>query len=129
MKNSFEIIVVNSKLEFEKGEVKISYNKDDVTLHLIMKNYFHSSTNTFPFDALVDIRLKLEEENKRICCKGSRIDVFPSGQMLVGFLASYLEMGQQMTKFVNILDSEEDINLLSTVKEQEEYYDKWLDSL
>lgn len=88
-------------------------------------------TDTFPFVCLCKLRTMLEKRNLKLCCKGNRIDVYPSGRMLVGFNAYILKKGIQASSddIVNIFEPEDNINLFCTVAEQENYYNLWLNSL
>ena len=118
-------------------------NTEDVILYVehLSKNYtFRLSVNSeivftssdlFPFVALKGLRAKLEESNQILCCKGCRIDVYPSGRCFIGFNAYLLSLGEhaKFDNLVNILEVEEDYDLLSTIIEQSERYNDWLKSI
>tara|TARA_Y100000768_G_scaffold377934_1_gene351748 strand:+ start:259 stop:501 length:243 start_codon:yes stop_codon:yes gene_type:complete len=80
---------------------------------------------------LCKVRKALETKGLKICCKGSRKDVYPFGRMLVGFNAYLLRKGERATNndILNIFEDEDDFSTLSTVAEQENYYEEWFVSL
>ena len=102
-----------------------------VDLTLIVAQNVYSASDTFPFVALQKIRRVLEESGELLCCAGGRIDVHPSGRMLVGFNAYKLIKGQPVKKgsVVSIFKVEDDILALGTVQEQDDFYAEWLESL
>lgn len=85
------------------------------------------------FDALVALRIKLEEINIQILCKGATINVYPSPMqrnMGNGRKAYKLYMKQQ-AKMENVVDIFEPgvENECVSVTKQKEFYDLWLSSL
>lgn len=85
------------------------------------------------FAALQAIRRQAEGRNWKICCKGSRRNVWPSGmsrQMGGGIKAYVLEMGRQarLDSLVDIFD-EDSLDSYSSVAEQEAYAREWFESL
>ena len=77
------------------AELFVEDTSNGVVLKLVIGNKSYNANDTFPFVALCKIREDLEEEGKKICCKGNRIDVHPSGRMLIGFNAYKLILGNQ----------------------------------
>jgi hypothetical protein len=47
----------------------------------------------------------------------------------IGLMAYEMEMGKQATRLVNILDAAKETDMIVTVKEQKEFWEKWLNSL
>jgi len=85
------------------------------------------------FAALQIIRRKAEGRDWKICCKGSRRNVWPSAmsrQMGGGVKAYVLEMGQQgrTDSLVEIFD-DDDPESYSSVADQEAYAHAWFESL
>lgn len=99
-------------------EFNFMYN--DVDIH---------TKHEFPFYALQELRSKLEEHGIKIICEGSRYDVYPSGMSVIGFMAYETRMNEKATKMVYILDKTDKIEKIGTVKEQENYHKKWLESV
>ena len=113
------------------AELIVEDTSNGVVLQLNICNKSYNASDTFPFVALCKIRKELEQEGKKICCKGNRIDVHPSGRMLVGFNAYKLAIGNQVSDkdIINIFSPETDLSLLGTVEEQKSKYNDWLNSL
>lgn len=113
------------------AELFVEDTSNGVVLKLAIGNKSYNANDTFPFVALCKIREDLEQERKKICCKGNRIDVHPSGRMLVGFNAYKLVLGNQALDkdIVNIFSPETNLSLLGTVEEQKSKYNEWLNSL
>ena len=110
--------------------MQISYKEDQVFLSYYDELISLEVNSSFPFMALVDIRNELEKLDKKIMCKGSRIDVYPSGMSMVGRNAYILRQGKQALTddIVDIFDEELDLGLISSVKEQLEYRNNWIRS-
>lgn len=85
--------------------------------------------DAFPFLALNKIRMKLEEMGIEILCNGSRIDVYPSGMLMMSLKAYELEMGKKAEKMVNIFNPTDDVHDIGTIKEQKDYFDNWFVSI
>ncbi len=102
------------------GEITLRYELGDIKI---------AEVNTFPFVALVNIRLKLEPVGVKILCNGCRVDVYPSGAALVSVKAYRLEMGQPATResLVKIFEPTDDIDKIATVEEQREFWKNWLE--
>lgn len=83
------------------------------------------------FAALQGIRRKAEERGWRICCAGSRKNVWPSGMsrdMGGGFKAYVLTLGEQARSMVNILDPDKPESYCS-VADQESFAKQWFGSI
>ena len=115
--------------EFYDGNLKCIFNSDLVNFQFTYEENIIIISNQFPFFALVELRLQLEQKQIKIVCEGSRYDVYPSGMQLDSFAACELEISKPVTNLVDILDDTQLINKISTVKEQENFYNKWLESL
>ena len=87
------------------------------------------ASHEYPFFALAAIRLKLENLNIKLLCKGSCINVYPSGMSMSGIFAYELELHKQAIKLVNIFDPIDNIYEWSTVDDQKKFRDEWLQSL
>ena len=104
-----------------------------ITCKLPMSGDLLTGQATDCFAALQIIRRKAEGRDWRICCKGSRRNVWPSAmsrQMGGGVKAYVLEMGQQgrADSLVDIFD-EDDPDSYSPVSDQESYAHAWFQSL
>jgi hypothetical protein len=82
-----------------------------------------------PFYVLKQIRKYLDTLNIKIVCKGSLMNVYPSGMSSVGFKAYELQMGKPSTDMVNIFEETSRLELIATVEEQDFFYAKWIKSL
>lgn len=129
MKQSFDTMIrFFSGDEIFQGKLHYTIENGIVTYKFQYYDREIIVTNDFPFLALTDLRLQLEKEHIKLICEGSRYDVHPSGMQMDGFAAWELEISKPVTKLVDILDDTKLINRIATVKEQEEFYDKWLSS-
>ncbi|HEM3442212.1 TPA: hypothetical protein U1B40_000871 [Streptococcus suis] len=85
------------------------------------------------FQALIELRLDLENDGGIIQCNGSDRQIFPSPlQMAMGGEKAYLlEIGKQ-ARIQNVYDifemNKPDLDCV-TVLEQEEFYNQWFNSL
>lgn len=114
--------IAKAKIEkFDRGNT--------IQLDFYYKDIFISQTDEFPFIALSKLRLKLEDRKLTLICQGSRIDVNQSGMQLIGFYAYELELSKPAINSVCIFDDTTQIKKISTVREQEEFYRKWLKSV
>ena len=106
---------------------------ETVSVKLIFANRkLFSKGDTF-WEALTKLRIDLEKENILIACFGSCANVYPSPMILnmgEGRQAYRLTHREQAKKknLVDIFESDNDVQPV-TVKEQENYYSKWLTSL
>jgi hypothetical protein len=83
------------------------------------------------FAALVALRLRLEEQGKRLLCAGARRDVCVSGMsrsMGGGRKGYVIRDGQPATETIDIFD-QADERLIGTVDEQRLYKAHWASSL
>ena len=89
--------------------------------------YFSKSDNIF--DSVVELRKKLEFY---LLCNASVINVYPSGMQkeFGGTKAYKLQMGKQATlsDVVDIFDYDSELKI-GSVKEQEEFFESWIESL
>lgn len=129
MKYNIQILVGQKNLIDALLEVKDEPHGVTLTLKW-GQNSLIQKENTFPFICLKEVRLELERSDIKLCVKGSRRDVHPSGGMLAGFGAYLLKMGERASDkdIIRIFDIEHNTEYLSTVEEQELYYKEWLQS-
>lgn len=85
------------------------------------------------FSAMCAIRQIIEMEGMLLCCYGASKNVYPSGMsrnMGLGDKAYKLNKGQpaKMSDVVSIFETGPDI-IPATVKEQEQYFHEWVESL
>ena len=123
--------VLDSDNTLVKCELNVEELNNEVLLSLIMKDEIYQEKDTFPFVALCNLRLILEKQKRKICCKGNRLDVYSSGSTLVGFNAYMLKIGKPANDndIICLFDEEIEFDKLSSVNEQEEYFYKWIESL
>lgn len=84
------------------------------------------------FFMLRDIRSELQKFNIFLLINGSRKDVYPSRMSLPGMMAYIQIIGKQSSSFndlVNIFDETTQLDMISTVEEQEKYHNSWINSL
>lgn len=84
------------------------------------------------FAALISLRSSLELNQRRICCNGSRADVFPSGmarEMSRGRKAYSLKLGARPSSedVVDIFQTA-DSTQIGTVDDQKAFFDVWKQS-
>ena len=115
-------------------EDEVEGDEDSVRLTLEFVNGLESriSDSGF-FDALCEIRKMLDKDGLRPICFGACENVYPSpmiASMGDGELAYRLELGKPALKadLVNIFDCDELVQP-SSVKAQEEFYERWIQSL
>lgn len=99
----------------DSGEVKKAYVGEDF------------------FEALIALRLKLEEAGMQLLCCGARRDVFPSGMsrsMSLGRMAYITRLGVPSlpSDLVDIFDYAEP-EVLGSVAQQAEFHEAWVNSL
>jgi len=111
------------------GELNCFLDTDSVNFQFLYDEKEINVSKEFAFFALVELRLELEKEQIKLVCEGSRYDVYPSGMQLDGFAACELELFKRVTIIVDILDETQLIDKIATVKEQEDFYHKWFDSV
>ena len=117
----FEINIINNG-KIEKNKLFLSEIERAI--------YFSKSDNIF--DSVVELRKKLELKNIYLLCNASVINVYPSGMQkeFGGTKAYKLQMGKQatLTDVVDIFDYDNELKI-GSVKEQEEFYESWIESL
>jgi hypothetical protein len=94
--------------------------------------YKISKQGGFYFFMLRDIRSELQKSNIFLLINGSRKDVYPSGMSLPGMMAYVQIMGKQsssLNDLVNIFDETTQLDMISTVEEQDKYHNNWINSL
>lgn len=106
---------------------------DLVQINLAFGSYAFEVTGENFFEALQNLRKKLENLEVLLICNGAARNVFPSPMMRGmgnGRLAYHLKLGVQAGKsdIVDIFDKSIDI-VPASVDEQEEFYKSWLKSL
>lgn len=123
-----QVVNVLNKGVLEFGNLVIS---EENRLYFYFGNLKIDAKKEYLFTSLKHIRQLLEEEDIFLAINGSRKDVYPSGQSIVGQLAYVHKMGKPalLSDLVNIFDLTDELSLIGTVQEQEEYHKKWLDSL
>ena len=123
--------VINLNGLIEDCELELVYHGNEAILLYREKEIFLKKKDNYPFKALVKIRIELEELGKKIMCKGSRKDVYPSGMSLIGTGAYLLKMGKQTTEhdIGNIFDEELKVDEIALISEQLEYRNKWIKSI
>ena len=132
--NNIEIqnieILNNGKVE--KNKLFLLEIEDKINLKIEIENmgYFSKSDNIF--DSVVELRKKLELKNIYLLCNASVINVYPSGMQkeFGGTKAYKLQMGKQATlsDVVDIFDYDSELKI-GSVKEQEEFFESWIESL
>lgn len=108
-------------------------NDNDVEIRFLFKNLIISRKADNFFEALVSLRKELEKREVKLLCKGCCINVYPSAMILemgAGRKAYCLVMGEQakMSSLVDIFESCE-VNEYSSVDEQFEFFNQWIESL
>jgi hypothetical protein len=83
------------------------------------------------FECLMRIRERLEPEGYQLLCNGSRRDCWASGMsrdMSGGTRLYLLTLGRRASKDTVFIFDEAPPELVGTVKEQREFYERWLGS-
>ena len=132
--NNMEIykinIINNGKLE--KNKLSLSEIEDEINLKIEIERTIYFSKSDNIFDSVVELRKKLELNNIYLLCNASAINVYPSGMQkeFGGTKAYKLQMGKQATLFdvVDIFDYDSELKI-GSVKEQEEFFESWIESL
>lgn len=106
---------------------------DDVAIEFRVNDIVIIQNDVTFFEALVKIRIKLEQNGIKLFCQGCRKNVYPSPMMLAmgsGDKAYVLTLGRQakMSDMVSIFEKCE-FEEYATVKEQRAFYEKWIKSL
>ncbi|SRR5690554_4121920 len=126
-----ENIILISKDSAKTIEANMTINDRGSSIEIIVANdaFCIEASDEYPFSALAKIRQELELKGYYILVNGSRYNVYPSGMQYNTFNAYELELGKPATKTVNIFDRINSSKEVTTVKEQEEYFYKWIESL
>ena len=130
-KETLDVICCKDAVQIKATLELYEYDEEvEIKLYLTDTEYVSGADNFF--DALVDIRKKLESHNIKLLCAGCLLNVYPSAMILnmgSGRKAYCLHFGKQasMDDIVDIFSScgEKDV---ASVDEQKAYFAKWIDS-
>ena len=127
----FNIEIINNG-KIEKNKLFLSEIEDEINLKIEIERAIYFSKSDNIFDSVVELRKKLELKNIYLLCNASVINVYPSGMQkeFGGTKAYKLEMGKQATlsDVVDIFDYDSELKI-SSVEEQKEFYENWIESL
>ena len=127
----FDIEIINNG-KIEKNKLFLSEIEDEINLKIEIERTIYFSKSGNIFDSIVELRKKLELKNIYLLCNASVINVYPSGMQkeFGGTKAYKLQMGKQalLIDVVDIFDYDSELKI-GSVKEQEEFYKSWLESL
>ena len=130
--NNMEILEINiiNNGKIEKNKLFLSEIEDEINLKIEIERTIYFSKSGNIFDSIVELRKKLELKNIYLLCNASVINVYPSGMQkeFGGTKAYKLQMGKQaiLIDVVDIFDYDSELKI-GSVKEQEEFYENWLD--
>ena len=126
----FDIEIINNG-KIEKNKLFLSEIEGEINLEIEIERTIYFSKSDNIFDSVVELRKKLELNNIYLLCNASAINVYPSGMQkeFGGAKAYKLQMGKQATlnDVVDIFDYDNELKI-GSVKEQEEFYENWLES-
>jgi len=126
----FDIEIINNG-KIEKNKLFLSEIEDEINLKIEIERTIYFSKSDNIFDSVVELRKKLELNNIYLLCNVSVINVYPSVMQkeFGGTKAYKLQMGKQvtLTDVVDIFDYDNGLKI-GSVKEQEEFYESWLES-
>ena len=127
----FDIEIINNG-KIEKNKLFLSEIEDEINLKIEIERTIYFSKSDNIFDSVVELRKKLELNNIYLLCNASAINVYPSTMQkeFGGTKAYKLQMGKQavLTDVVDIFDYDNELKI-GSVKEQEEFYENWIESL
>ena len=127
----FDIEIINNG-KIEKNKLFLSEIENEINLKIEIETTIYFSKSDNIFDSVVELRKKLELNNIYLLCNASAINVYPSGMQkeFGGTKAYKLQMGKQaiLIDVVDIFDYDSELKI-GSVKEQEEFYKSWLESL
>jgi len=127
----FDIEIINNG-KIEKNKLFLSEIEDEINLKIEIERTIYFSKSDNIFDSVVELRKKLELKNIYLLCNASVINVYPSGMQkeFGGTKAYKLQMGKQATlsDVVDIFDYDNELKI-GSVKEQEKFYENWIESL
>ena len=132
--NNMEILEINiiNNGKIEKNKLFLSEIEDEINLKIEIERTIYFSKSDNIFDSVVELRKKLELNNIYLLCNASAINVYPSGMQkeFGGTKAYKLQMGKQaiLIDVVDIFDYDSELKI-GSVKEQEEFYENWIESL
>ena len=127
----FDIEIINNG-KIEKNKLFLSEIEGEINLKIEIERTIYFSKSDNIFDSVVELRKKLELNNIYLLCNASAINVYPSGMQkeFGGTKAYKLQMGKQalLIDVVDIFDYDSELKI-GSVKEQEEFYKNWMESL
>ena len=127
----FDIEIINNG-KIEKNKLFLLEFEDEINLKIEIERAIYFSKSDNIFDSVVELRKKLELKNIYLLCNASAINVYPSGMQkeFGGTKAYKLQIGKQATlsDVVDIFDYDNGLKI-GSVKEQEEFYENWIESL
>lgn len=127
----FDIEIINNG-KIEKNKLFLSEIENEINLKIEIEKAIYFSKSDNIFDSVVELRKKLELNNIYLLCNASVINVYPSGMQkeFGGTKAYKLQMGKQaaLSDVVDIFDYDSELKI-GSVKEQEEFYENWIESL
>ncbi|EEX75482.1 hypothetical protein [Leptotrichia hofstadii] len=127
----FDIEIINNG-KIEKNKLFLSEIEGEINLEIEIERTIYFSKSDNIFDSVVELRKKLELNNIYLLCNASVINVYPSGMQkeFGGTKAYKLQMGKQalLIDVVDIFDYDSELKI-GSVKEQEEFYKNWIESL
>ena len=132
--NNREILEINiiNNGKIEKNKLFLSEIEDEINLKIEIERTIYFSKSDNIFDSIVELRKKLELNNIYLLCNVSAINVYPSGmeKEFGGTKAYKLQMRKQaaLSDVVDIFDCDSELKI-GSVKEQEEFYENWIESL
>ena len=120
--NGRESLESTITFESDSSLIKVCFHCMDISI---------CKEDNYPFLALAKIREELEIKDLKILCKGSLLNVYPSGAALPFLKAYELQLGKAVTQkdLIFIFDPVSDVDKIATVKEQKAFYLKWLESV
>ena len=126
----FDIEIINNG-KIEKNKLFLLEIEDEINLKIEIERTIYFSKSDNIFDSVVELRKKLELKNIYLLCNASVINVYPSGMQkeFGGTKAYKLQMGKQatLTDVVDIFDYDNGLKI-GSVKEQEKFYENWIES-
>ena len=126
----FDIEIINNG-KIEKNKLFLSEIEDEINLKIEIEREMYFSKSDNIFDSVVELRKKLELKNIYLLCNASAINIYPSTMQkeFGGTKAYKLQMGKQaaLADVIDIFDYDSELKI-GSVKEQEEFYENWLES-
>ena len=127
----FDIEIINNG-KIEKNKLFLSEIEDEINLKIEIERTIYFSKSDNIFDSVLELRKKLELKNIYLLCNASVINVYPSGMQkeFGGTKAYKLQMGKQaaLADVIDIFDYDNELKI-GSVKEQEKFYENWIESL